>query len=79
MESLTPIQAIDALIGGEEQKTEGKERNKEQAPIQLPWIHSVTSYDPHGSHDGDTLKAVYIRHSKTPSVAKYPLKKLLNS
>ena len=38
MKPLTPSQAIDALIGDEEQNGKQKEKTGSGPPTQLPWI-----------------------------------------
>ena len=56
-----PSQAIDALIGDEEQNgNQEKERNRDRDHNSATLDHSVASYDPHGSYGGPILKLVYL-------------------
>ena len=53
MKPSTPTQAIDALIGDEEQngkQKKEKKRNRERVPNPATPDHMVDSYDPHGSY-----------------------------
>ena len=58
MKPSTPSQAIDEHTEDEkiEQKTEGKNKNKEQVLNPIVLVYLVAFYDPHGSYSRFILK-----------------------